>query len=159
MNTQATDKQQANFDDLCKLIDDMNILEDSFSSYFDTTDIDETTTASEIGYKLEDSGAFDIEIIYYSRAMDYLSKNDSSLQESLNLAAELGYTPENLSSEILASLHASDKARRDWYDNEDVIDGFLSGLDWEEPEDEEDEEDEDEEDEDEEDEDEEPDSP
>ena len=139
MNTQATDKQQTNFDDLCKFIDGMNILENSFSCYFDPTDIDETTTASEIGYKLEDGGAFNVEIIYYSGAIEYLSENDPSLQESLNLAAELGYTPENLSSEILASLHASDKARRDWYDNEDAIDGFLSELDWEEPEDEEDE--------------------
>ena len=145
MNTQATDKQQANFDDLCKFIDDMNILENSFSSYFDPTDIDETTTASEIGYKLEDSGAFDIEIIYYSRAIEYLSENDPSLQESLNLAAELCYSPENLSSEILASLHASDKARRDWYDNEDAIDGFLSELGWEEPDEDEEDEEEDEE--------------
>lgn len=140
MNTQATDKQKANFDDLCKFIDDMNILENSFSSYFDPTDIDETTTASEIGYKLEDGGAFNIEIIYYSRAMEYLSENDSSLTESLTLAADMGYSPTDINSELLATLLASENTRKDWYEAENEVQDFLDGLDWDEPdEDEEDE--------------------
>lgn len=44
------------------------------------------------------------EIIYYSVAMDFLNKHDISLRESLNIAEEFGYTPTNLSSEILATL-------------------------------------------------------
>ena len=39
--------------------------------------------------------------------MDYLREHDTSLTESLELAAEYGYTTENLNSELLASLHAS----------------------------------------------------
>ena len=45
------------------------------------------------------------DIIYYYNAMKYLSENDSSLRESLELAHDLGCTLENLSSETLASIH------------------------------------------------------
>ena len=44
------------------------------------------------------------EIIYYSRAIEYLSENDPSLTESLAIALEFGYGPEDLNSERLASL-------------------------------------------------------
>jgi len=45
------------------------------------------------------------EIIYYYNAIKYLSENDSSLRESLELAHDLGCTLENLSSETLATIH------------------------------------------------------
>tara|TARA_R110002051_G_scaffold255468_1_gene314553 strand:- start:89 stop:454 length:366 start_codon:yes stop_codon:yes gene_type:complete len=45
------------------------------------------------------------EIIYYYNAIKYLSENDSSLRESLDLAHDMGCTLENLSSETLATLH------------------------------------------------------
>lgn len=44
------------------------------------------------------------EIIYYSVAIDFLRDNDTSLRESLEIAEEYGYSPKNLSSEILATL-------------------------------------------------------
>ena len=44
------------------------------------------------------------EIIYYSSAMEYLSRNDNSLKESLEIADEMGYEARSLSSEILASI-------------------------------------------------------
>lgn len=44
------------------------------------------------------------EIIYYSNAIEYLSENDPSLNESMSIASELGYTTENLNSELLATL-------------------------------------------------------
>ena len=44
------------------------------------------------------------EVIYYSKAMEYLSDNDGSLKESLALAHDLGYTAENINSELLATL-------------------------------------------------------
>ena len=47
---------------------------------------------------------YEQEIIYYNKAIEYLSINDSSLKESLNIASELGYTLENLSSELMATL-------------------------------------------------------
>ena len=48
---------------------------------------------------------YEEDIIYYNRAIKYLSENDSSLRESLELANDLGCTLENLSSETLATIH------------------------------------------------------
>lgn len=45
------------------------------------------------------------EIVYYSKAMDYLRENDTSLQESMELASDFGYETKNLNSELLATLH------------------------------------------------------
>ena len=64
---------------------------------------------------LTDSGFFHVEIIYYSVAINYLKENDSSLSESVELATESGYTLENINSELLASLHASEKRREDFF--------------------------------------------
>lgn len=44
------------------------------------------------------------EVIYYHNAMKILTEEDSSLQESLALASENGFTLENLNSEILATI-------------------------------------------------------
>lgn len=44
------------------------------------------------------------EIMYYSVAMDFLKDNDDSLRESLEIAEDFGYSPKNLSFEILATL-------------------------------------------------------
>lgn len=44
------------------------------------------------------------EVIYYSKAMEYLSNNDASLHESMTLADELGYSPKDINSELLATL-------------------------------------------------------
>jgi len=44
------------------------------------------------------------EIIYYYKATEYLLEHDSSLRDSLDLASEMGFTLENLNSEVLATL-------------------------------------------------------
>ena len=44
------------------------------------------------------------EMIYYVDCMDFLKDNDTSLRESLEIAEQYGYSPKNLSSEILATL-------------------------------------------------------
>lgn len=44
------------------------------------------------------------ELMYYADCIDFLKENDTSLRESLEIAEEYGYTPKNLSSEILATL-------------------------------------------------------
>ena len=46
----------------------------------------------------------DIEVIYYSHALEYLSENDPSLQESLGLAHDMGYTADKINSELLATI-------------------------------------------------------
>jgi hypothetical protein len=52
----------------------------------------------------EDHDITNVEVIYYHSAIDYLKQNDASLIESLEIAKELGYSIENLNSELLASL-------------------------------------------------------
>ena len=44
------------------------------------------------------------ECIYYSKAMQYLMDNDTSLMDSLALAHDLGYTAKDINSELLATL-------------------------------------------------------
>ena len=65
--------------------------------------------------ELNDSGFFHIDVIYYSKAMEYLIENDASLSESTELATEYGYTLDNINSELLASLHASRKKENDFW--------------------------------------------
>jgi pyruvate-formate lyase len=47
-------------------------------------------------------------IVYYSTAMEFLTKHDTSLKDSLEKAEEYGYTPSQLNSELLASLLLQD---------------------------------------------------
>lgn len=67
-------------------------------------DLDNVSNADEYFDYVYDNGYLDVEVIYYSEAMDYLRVNDPSLRESLGIADELGYQPKNLNSEILASM-------------------------------------------------------
>jgi len=46
----------------------------------------------------------EIEVIYYNRAIEYLAENDPSLQYSMEIAHEYGYTTDKLNSELLATL-------------------------------------------------------
>ena len=64
--------------------------------------------------ELDSSDAFQVEIIYYDKAMAYLRKNDMSLENSLEIAYEMGYEVNQLSSEILASIHCSTHMREEF---------------------------------------------
>lgn len=44
------------------------------------------------------------EVIYYTNAAKFLLEQDPSFSESLALASEMGYTPDKLNSELLATL-------------------------------------------------------
>ena len=61
------------------------------------------------------------EIIYYSRAIKYLMNNDVSLNQSLGIAIEYGYTIEHLNSELLATLLYQQKLTEQWYEIETEI--------------------------------------
>tara|TARA_R110001592_G_scaffold64597_1_gene198397 strand:- start:81 stop:470 length:390 start_codon:yes stop_codon:yes gene_type:complete len=113
----------------------LNLLDDLFndylddicvSDYLDDDEIQDINDAEELYEELIDSDAFNIEIIYYSRAMDYLSENDFSLSESIEIAVELGYGLEDINSELLATLHASEKAKEDFWLIKNDIDEILS---------------------------------
>ena len=78
------------------------------------TDFEDINSFDDLQECLEDNGAFNVDIIYYSNAIQYLMKEDPSLMESLEIAHEYGYTADNLNSEILASLLASQRVREDF---------------------------------------------
>lgn len=44
------------------------------------------------------------DIIYYSNAMEFLTENDISLKESLEIASEYGFELKDLNSETLANI-------------------------------------------------------
>ena len=72
----------------------------------------------DIRENLYDNGFFDEEIIYYHKAMKYLSEHDNSLYESIDIACEMGYDLKNLNSETLASLHATKR-------NQEIFDDYI----------------------------------
>lgn len=78
---------------------------------------------------LIDAGdGFSIDIIYYSAALDYLRENDPSLRQSLELADNMGHSPAGLSSEILASILATEIARGEFEDLENEFTDLLEEL-------------------------------
>ena len=103
-------------------------------NYVDVNNIDPNDPFETICEMIEDNGGFDIEIVYYSNAIDFLAKNDPSLQISLGIAAELGFEVQNLNSEILASLLASENVRSEFYELEHEINSFFEELEEEEEE-------------------------
>ena len=127
MNTQTETqtKEEKQIDDLIKLFEDYaeDIHIDDILHYNDINDINNSDDLLEL---IEDNNGFDIDIIYYSKAIKYLTENDASLSESIELAVDMGYELENVNSELLASLHASQKAREDFHDITDEIDEILS---------------------------------
>jgi hypothetical protein len=74
---------------------------------------------------LENNDSFNVEIIYYARAMEYLTENDTSLTDSLSLASDMGYDCSSLNSETLASILASQNVRNDFEELENEITELL----------------------------------
>ena len=97
-------------------------------SMVDIDNIDFNNAFDSIYEMIEDNNGFDIEIIYYSNAIDYLSENDPSLQESLNIAHELGFSVDSLNSELLASLLITENVKNDFYELENDINDFFEQL-------------------------------
>jgi nitric oxide synthase oxygenase domain/subunit len=94
----------------------------------DFVDTETVNSFDDIRDQIEDNDGFNIEIIYYANAIEYLSNNDPSFKESLSIAEEMGFTPGNLNSEILASLLASQNARNEFYALEGEITDFFDEL-------------------------------
>ena len=66
------------------------------------------------------------ECIYYSKAMKYLSEHDNSLNESLEIASEMGYEVEDLNSELLATLLMQRKESEALYDAKDDLEDLYN---------------------------------
>lgn len=69
------------------------------------------------------------EVTYYSTAMEYLTNNDTSLRDSLDLADEMGYSPGNLNSEILATLLLQRELSDEWYKVQDEVEELIEAID------------------------------
>ena len=93
--------------------------------YFSSEELEDVNSYDELEIELNENGAYDIEIIYYARAIEYLKENDTSLFESMQIAQEYGYEPKNINSELLASLLASQNAREEFYELQDEIEEFF----------------------------------
>ena len=111
-----------------EFLNSLNTDVDIMSCIGEVENIDFENAFSSIYSLVDDNNGFDIEIIYYSRAMEYLSENDASLMESLAIASDMGYDPVNLNSEILASLLASQNVREEFNDLENEIDSFFLDI-------------------------------
>ncbi len=98
------------------------------TDYVNIEDIDTENAYDSIYEKIQDNGGFDIKIIYYSNAIQYLKENDPSLNESLAIAKEYGFELESLNSEVLASLLASRNAQEEFYELQSEIDEFFQDL-------------------------------
>lgn len=126
MNTEQKNRIEDFLSELSTEVDVLN--------YVDIDNIDMSNPFDSICEMIEDNNGFDIEIVYYSNAIDFLAKNDPSLIESLEIAAGYGYEVQNLNSEILASLLAFKLAREEFYQLEDEINDFFEELEEEEEE-------------------------
>ena len=108
---------------LSELSTDVDIL-----NCIDVDEIDTSDAYYSIYEMIQENGGFDIDIIYYSRAIEYLSENDPSLQESLGIASEYGFSVDSLNSETLASLLASRDIQDAFSELEDEINDFFEEL-------------------------------
>ena len=106
----------------------LNIENLEIMDYVDIEEIDINNAFESIYGQIDDAGGFNVEIIYYYNAMEYLKEHDNSLNESLNLAMLMNYDLENLNSEVLASLLASENARNDFQDKQKEITNFFNSL-------------------------------
>lgn len=66
------------------------------------------------------------EIIYYSKAIEYLEKNDPSLSDSVGIANDMGYNLKNINSELLATLHYQQYLHEELYELRDKIEEIFN---------------------------------
>jgi hypothetical protein len=92
-------------------------------------DAESVNSLNDVYESIDEKNGFDVEIIYYRDAMEYLMERDTSLRESLDIAHEYGYTADNINSELLASLLASRECREEFMSYEDEITEFFNSLD------------------------------
>lgn len=95
---------------------------------FENVDYDSVEDFDSLTEAIEDAELFNVEIIYYGRAMDYLSKEDPSLIDSMGIAADIGYSPHHINSELLASLLASQQLREEWEELREDVEKIFESI-------------------------------
>ena len=89
-------------------------------------DIDQSDPFNSLFEMIEENGGFNVDIIYYSNAIQYLKDHDASLNESIEIAIEYGYTIDKLNSELLASLLASKNVMDEFIEYRNEIETFFN---------------------------------
>jgi hypothetical protein len=100
----------------------------NINEYLNEEELSEVQSFNDLYDLLEEKEFFWVEIIYYHIAMEYLKENDSSLFESLSIASEYDYRVENLNSELLASLLATQKHRESFEALRDEIEEYITKI-------------------------------
>ena len=100
-------------------------LEFDIMDYLQSDELEDINSYEDLEIELNENEAYDIEIIYYATAIEYLKENDCSLCESMEIAQEYGYEPKHINSELLASLLATQNAREEFYELQDEIEEFF----------------------------------
>ncbi len=117
--TELADMKQEQYDKIDEVNDLLNDFEVSYELGDRFDDVQESV----------DTRISEREIIYYGDAMEYLTNNDTSLCQSLALADELGYSPANLNSEILATLLLQRELTDNWYSGNDEVEELIEAID------------------------------
>jgi len=94
----------------------------------DYIDVDNVNSFEDIESQVDDNGGFNVEVIYYSNAIEYLKQNDPSLNESINLAIEMGCELKHVNSELLASLLKSQIDREEFSEKRKETVYFFEDL-------------------------------
>jgi hypothetical protein len=118
-----------NTDNKKRVINFLN--EQNFSSTIDFTYFlsnEDFETFEDIQSILDDNNAFDVEIIYYSTAIEFLKEHDNSLRESLEIASDYGFELKSLNSEKLASLLASQMLREEFTELQSEIESLIEEI-------------------------------
>ena len=92
-------------------------------------DLAKYESSEEVREYFEECNPNNSEVIYYSNAMKYLSENDQSLNESINIALELGYELDNVNSELLATLLNERNNQEAFSELTDIIETYFELLD------------------------------
>ena len=95
-------------------------------SQFPPVENDTISNFDDLHFVLLEDSFLDVEIIYYYKAIKYLTENDPSLCKSLELADDLDFELKNLNSELLASLLASHNLQESFFDLESEINLILN---------------------------------
>lgn len=114
---------QKNAEDIRQFCEGINL--PNMWEYVHATEINDCETFYDLTDLLTENGYFDVEIIYHSNAMKYLTDNDPSLTRAFAIASEYGLDVKNLNSERLASMVASEDLIDFYYSKREEIEEFL----------------------------------